>query len=94
MLYPFIQLITTVIDLYIFAIILWSILSLLIYFKIVNGYQPFVRQVMITLNRLILPVLNPIHKIIPDLGGIDISPLLIILLLNFVKSALIHWLVF
>ncbi len=65
-----------------------TILATLISFKIVNAYQPIVQKVMVALNRLVEPALKPIRKYMPDLGGIDISPIVLILLLQFLHSAL------
>lgn len=91
MLAPFIILITSAINIYLFCVIAWAILATLISFKIVNGYQPFVQRVMYALDRLVLPVLKPIQKYMPDLGGIDLSPIVLILLLNFITNALYSW---
>jgi YggT family protein len=63
-------------------------MATLVSFKILNKSQPVVWKVMDVLNRLIEPALNPIRKVLPDLGGVDISPILLILLLNFAREAL------
>lgn len=88
---PFIDLIASVIHLYLMCVITWAIVATLISFKIVNPYQPLVQRVMHILNRLVLPALRPIQRYMPDLGGIDLSPIVLILLLNFVTSALYTW---
>ena len=88
MLNPFIILLANIISLYSFCVMAWAVLSMLIYFNIVNAYQPFVRKVMQVLNRLIEPALRPIQKILPDIGGIDLSPIVLLLLLDFLKNAL------
>lgn len=88
MLNPFIDLIANAIHLYILCVVVWAVLATLISFKIVNAYQPVVQKVMYALNRLVEPALKPIRKYLPDLGGIDISPIILILLLNFARSAL------
>lgn len=88
MLNPFIDLIVTVIDLYIICVIAWAVMATLISFKVVNGYQPVVQKIMYALNRLCDPVLNKIRKFLPDLGGVDISPIVLLLLLNFAKGVL------
>jgi len=92
MLAPFIDLIANVIDLYVICLTVWVILELLVYFKIVNITQTLVYRLRYALNRLILPALRPIRKFLPDLGGVDISPVVLILLLNFVKDLLYHYL--
>ena len=47
-----------------------------------------VQKIMVALNKLCEPALRPIRKFLPDLGGIDISPIILLLLLNFLRSAL------
>lgn len=88
MLNPFIDLIVNIINLYIFVIFAWAILSMLISFKVVNGHQPAVRKIMYALDRLAEPALRPIRKVLPDLGGIDVAPIILLLVLNFIVSAL------
>ncbi len=89
---PFIQLINSIISLISFALIIYIIISLLISFNILNRHQPVVAKIYYALGRLMEPMLEPIRKLLPDLGGIDISPILLILLLNFVQNALVYYL--
>lgn len=88
MLAAFITLLVQIIDLYVLVLIVWTVMSVLISFKIVNSYQPVVQRIMTALDRLCEPALKPIRKLLPDLGGIDISPILLILLLNFIQNSL------
>ncbi len=92
MLNPFVDLLGAVVSLYQICVIVWAVVATLISFKIVNAYQPLVRQIMITLDRLILPILRHIQKYMPNLGGIDISPIVLILLLQFINNALYSYL--
>ena len=85
---PFVNLISNIIDLFNIVLIAYIILSWLISFNIINRYQPFVAKVYDVLTRLTEPVLKPIRKFMPDLGGIDISPIVLVLLLNFIDSAM------
>jgi len=62
-----------------------SWLSFLISFGVVNRTQPAVQRINFALFRLTDPVLRPIRKHMPDLGGIDISPIVIILVLEFIQ---------
>ncbi len=89
MLSPLILLIVQVVYLYNCVLIAWLVLSWLISFGIVNRYQPFVQRVNVALFRLTDPLLRPIRKYMPDLGGIDISPIILMLLLNFISNELI-----
>ena len=91
MLNPFIDLIATLIQLYTYAVIAWLVLSMLISFKIVNRQQQFVMSAMYALNRLCGPALWRIRKMLPDLGTLDIAPIILIVLLGFARNALYHY---
>lgn len=95
MLNPFIDLISNIISLINLALIIWIVLGLLIHFDVVNRHQPLVARVFDALTRLLEPLLRPIRrtlsKILPDLGGIDLSPIALILLLHFLTSAMYSW---
>lgn len=81
-------LISELIQLYIYAIIIAVVISMLISFGVVNAHSRFVYTVSDFLNRLTEPALRPIRRILPDLGGIDISPVIAILLLEFLDRLL------
>ena len=85
-----INLIDSVITLYIWCIILSSILSWLIAFKVVNTSNQFVYMIGNFLHKITDPLLGPIRRFLPNLGGIDISPIILILLLIFLKNLLIE----
>ena len=85
---PFVILIYRIIDIYFYVIMVNVILSWLIAFNIVNTYNQFVSTILYATKRLTDPLLDPMRKIIPNLGGIDISPILLILLLLFVQDSL------
>ena len=91
MLNPFLWLIHTVITLYIWILIAAAILSWLVAFNVVNPYNQIVRNIGEILHRLTEPLLRPIRNFLPNLGGIDISPVILILLLLFLER-LIFWL--
>jgi len=58
-------------------------MSWLVAFGIVNRSNPYVRQVGSALERLTEPLLRPIRRFLPDLGGIDISPIVLLIGLQF-----------
>lgn len=95
MLNPFINLIANVISLINLALFVWIILGLLMQFDIVNKHNQFVQRVYFTLSKFFEPLLAPIRRflgrILPDLGGIDLSPVVLIFLLMFIKDALYSW---
>ena len=90
---PLIGFIVLVIDLYIWVVIASAILSWLVAFNVVNMNNRFVLSIADMLYRLTEPSLRPIRSILPNLGGIDISPVILILLLLFVRDVvLLGWL--
>jgi YggT family protein len=76
------------IHLYILAIIAAVVISMLISFGVINARSQFVYTIADFLNRLTNPFLNPIRRFLPDLGGIDISPVIGILLLEALQFVL------
>jgi YggT family protein len=89
---PLIGFVVLVIDLYIWVIIASAILSWLIAFNVVNTQNRFVYTIADMLYRVTEPALRPIRSILPNLGGIDISPVILILLLLFIRDVvLLGW---
>ena len=90
---PLIGFLVLVIDLYIWIVIASAILSWLVAFNVVNTNNRVVLMIGDTLYRLTEPALRPIRNILPNLGGIDISPVILILLLLFIRDVvLLGWL--
>jgi YggT family protein len=83
-------LIVTVIDLYFWVIIAAAILSWLVAFNVVNPRNQAVAMIGETLFRLTEPALAPIRRFLPNLGGIDISPVILLLLLGFLKHLILE----
>ncbi|MFM8748023.1 MAG: YggT family protein [Aestuariivirga sp.] len=88
---PLLWLIHTVINIYFWIILASVILSWLVAFNIINRSNPFVRQLGMTLERLTEPLLRPIRRFLPDLGGIDISPIILLIGLQFL-GMVVTWL--
>lgn len=78
-----------VITLYIYVVIFSAILSWLIAFNVVNRHNQFIYTVSDFLYRITEPALRPIRRNLPDLGGLDISPIVLILGLVFVRNVII-----
>ena len=87
---PFLWLIDTIITLYIWILIASAILSWLVAFNVVNARNPVVANIGEFLYRITEPALRPIRALLPNLGGIDISPVILILLLLFLQR-IIFW---
>jgi YggT family protein len=85
---PLLMLISTVISLISTGLFIWIIMSLLIQFDVVNRYNPVVSKVFKVLEQLFQPMLRPIQKFVPPIANIDFSPLILILLLNFLQNVL------
>jgi YggT family protein len=86
--YSLVWLIGTVIQIYIFVLIVQVVMSWLIAFNVVNTRNRFVYAVADIAYKLTEPALRPIRRILPNLGGIDISPVVLILLLGFIQRLL------
>lgn len=78
-------LVDAVITLMIWFIIASAILSWLFAFNVINHRNRFVGQLAYFLDAVTRPVLGPLQRIIPVLGGIDISPIVALLLLQFLR---------
>ena len=84
--YSVLMLIDRIIDIYVWVIILSAVLSWLVAFDIVNMRNRFVYLVGDALNRITEPVYRPIRRLLPDMGGLDLSPLIVILGLWFLRD--------
>ena len=91
--YAILHLVDTLITIYIWLLIAQAILSWLVSFGVVNRYNRVVAVVGDFLWRVTEPVLRPIRRVLPDLGGIDISPVILILLLWFLRDLVFEYLV-
>ena len=78
---PFLWLLDTVITLYIWVLIASAVLSWLVAFNVVNPYNTVVRAISGALYQLTEPLRRPIRNGLPNLGGLDISPVILILIL-------------
>lgn len=81
-------LIYQIIGIYMWCLIIVVVMSWLTSFNVINTQNRFVCQVYDFLYRITEPALRPIRRWIPDLGGIDVSPVVLILLLVFVRNLL------
>ena len=81
-------LIDTVIQIYIWLLIAQAVLSWLVAFGVVNRHNRIVGTIEDFLWRITAPLFRPIRRVLPNLGGIDISPVILILLLVFVRRLL------
>ncbi len=84
-------LISQITELFIWLLILQSIMSWLINFGIINTQSNFVNMVGNFLYKITEPLLKPIRKLLPEFGGVDISPIILIILLIFLRNLLFEY---
>jgi YggT family protein len=89
---PFIWLIMTILDIYWWIVIAMVIMSWLLAFNVVNIHNPFVRQISHVLARLTEPLLEPIRRYLPSLGGLDLSPIVLLLAVSFLQYFILYYL--
>ena len=80
------MLIDSLFSLYIYSLLAYVIASWLIAFKIINPWQPVVRNILMALGRIHEPLMRRIRSYLPNLGGIDISPVILILAATFFRN--------
>lgn len=80
------KLIDTVLGIYIWVLIASAVFSWLIAFNVVNNRNQFVSQVGEFLWRITEPVLRPIRRFVPFIGGVDVSPIILILVIYFLRD--------
>lgn len=86
---PLLTVVIKIIDLYQFLLIIYVIMGWLEAFNVLNRYNRLVYSIHTVLFRLIEPVLSPIRRFLPDLGGIDFSPLVLIFVIYFIQGVLL-----
>jgi YggT family protein len=77
--------ISYLLQLYIYILVASAILSWLVAFNVVNVRNPIVAGIGEFLYRITEPVLRPIRSVLPNLGGIDISPIIVIIIIWFIQ---------
>ena len=85
------DIINVILDLYVWLLIASAILSWLIAFNVVNTRNQFVAAVSEFLWRITEPVLRPIRSFMPSLGGLDISPIIVILIIMFIQRVITYY---
>ena len=81
--------ISYLLTLYVYVLIAAAVMSWLIAFNVVNPRSPVVHAVGEFLYRITEPLLRPIRNMLPGLGGIDISPVILILIIVFIQNVII-----
>lgn len=76
-----------------FGLLVYIILGLLVSFAVVNGHNQLVGMIMGALYRIFEPMLAPIRNILPSMGGLDFSPVLLFIALEFASRILVRLIV-
>lgn len=84
--FAILQLIDTILQLYIYVIFAMVILSWLITFNVINLNNRFVYMLWDVVNKLTEPILRPIRRFLPNFGGLDISPVILLLAIFFLRN--------
>ena len=90
MLNPIAALLIAVLDIYKWVVIAAVIVSWLTAFNVINSHNNFVRSLLRALYALTEPVFRPIRKILPPMGGLDLSPIIVFVIIWFLQYS-IQW---
>ena len=85
-------LIDQIVNLYIWTMLAYIIITWLVAFRIINPWQPIVRMAMDFLGRIHEPLMGRVRRFLPDLGGIDLSPIILLLAAQFLRNLVIGFL--
>jgi YggT family protein len=82
MLLALFNIIEWVLDIAWWVIVIQFILSWLVYFRVINVHSPQVRSFILAIDRLTEPLYRPIRRVLPDFGGLDFSPMVVLLVIT------------
>ena len=88
---PAIWLTYEILNIYWYIILATVVISWLVSFNIINTTNPSVRQISQALYVLTEPILGPIRRVLPDLGGLDFSPVVVLLIISFAQQSLLPY---
>ncbi len=91
MMNPILWLILTILDLYTYVVVAAVVMSWLLAFNVVNGHNPIVRQIYQAINALTEPLLGPIRRMLPNMGGIDVSPIILLVGVQFLRYLIVYY---
>ena len=88
MLIALLQIVDMLLSVLSWIIIIQAILSWLVVFNVINTHSDFMRNLLYALGRLTEPLYRPIRRILPDFGGLDFSPLVVLLIIYALRILL------
>ncbi|WP_019834087.1 YggT family protein [Sphingomonas sp. PR090111-T3T-6A] len=83
------QILNLLLDLLFWIIMIQIVLSWLVAFNVINTRNDFVRQFLYALDRVTEPLYRPIRRILPDFGGLDFSPMVVLLAISILQKILL-----
>lgn len=86
MLYALFGIVDMILQLMVWVIIIQAVLSWLVAFNVINTQSNFVATLLNGLDRVTAPLYRPIRRLLPDFGGIDFSPIVLILAIQVVRK--------
>jgi YggT family protein len=84
------EVIEAILSLYIWVLIIGAVMSWLVAFGVINMHNRFVQMASDFMFRLTEPLLKPIRRILPPMGGLDLSPLILIFIIMFLQRFIAH----
>ncbi|GAA0573882.1 YggT family protein [Caenispirillum bisanense] len=85
---PLLQVVSIALNLYLWALIISAVMSWLVAFNVINTHNRFVYTVGDFLHRITEPALRPIRSVVPVMGGVDLSPMVLILIIIFLQGVI------
>ena len=86
--YPILNVINFLLNVLVWIIIIQAVLSWLVAFNVINTHNDFVRSFLAALNRMTEPLYRPVRRVLPDFGGIDFSPLVVLIIIKCIQILL------
>ena len=83
------QILQVILDIIWWIIVVQAIMSWLIAFNVINTYNDFVRNALYALDRMTQPIYRPIRKVLPDLGALDLSPMVVLLAIYILQRVIL-----
>jgi YggT family protein len=87
---PVIRVVVAILDIYWYLVIIQAVVSWLIAFNVINTYSRPVAMLLDFLYRITEPLLRPIRQFIPTFGGLDVSPIILLLVIWLIEMELTH----
>jgi YggT family protein len=91
MINPFVWLALELISLYTWVVIIAVVVSWLIAFGVINVYNHIVRSIVQALDAITEPVFRQVRRVIPPIGGLDLSPLIVLIALQFLSYLISYY---